>query len=103
MADRNDIYLRQGLADNGGVYIHTDQVATGPFCAIVSAGSKVYGDITGATVAAAVSNIKTSAGAEISNLVLPTGFVLTGWFQSVTAGPNAEDILICMYPPKDTQ
>lgn len=103
MADRNDIYLRQGLADNGAVYIHTDQVATGPFCAIISAGSKLYGDITGANIAEAVSNIKDVNGDDIEDLVLPTGFVLTGLFQSVTAGSNAEDVLICIYPPKDTQ
>lgn len=96
-------YLRQGLGDNGAVYITNGQTATGNFVAIVSAGSTSSGGITGTTITSAVSNIRDNADGQISNLFLPTGFCLPGGFQEVTVDSNATDVLICFNAPKDTQ
>lgn len=103
MADRNDIYLRQGLADNGSVYITNGQTATGPFVAIISLGNTLDGDITGTTITSMSGNVLNSSGTALTSIFLPTGFVLTGIFSSVTVDSNTTDRLVCMLPPKDTQ
>lgn len=103
MAERNDIYLRQGLADNGCVYITNGQTATGSFVALISLGNTLDGDITGTTITAMTGNVQDSSGAALTSIFLPTGFVLTGVFSSVTVDSNTSDRLLCILPPKDTQ
>lgn len=103
MADRNDIYLRQGLADNGSVYITDGETATGPFVALISLGSTLDGDITGTTISSMSGNVLDSTGAVLTGIFLPTGFVLTGSFSTVTVDSNTTDRLLCILPPKDTQ
>lgn len=103
MTDRSSIYLRQGLADNGGVYIENGQTATGMFVAIVSCGSTLDGNITGTTITDMESNILDSSGSPLTSVFLPTGFTLTGAFRSVTVDSETTDRLFCMYAPKDTQ
>lgn len=96
-------YLRQGLADNGGVYIEDGETATGDFVAIVSLGGTTDGNITGTTIVDMECNLVDANGDPLTSIFLPTGFTLTGWFRSVEVDGNSTDRLICMNAPKDTQ
>jgi hypothetical protein len=100
MSPYERLLIRQGLGDVGATVIHTGQVATGSFCAIISMGRSTEDGVSGSNMAACVGNVKDNSGADLANVFLPCGFSLLGGFTSVTAGAAATDILICIHTPE---